>query len=116
MGGDIEELLIAQHTPPWDVALLGLLLAPSGQGAQYRQVSAVGRACLQTTPRQFRVQAIGLRRRENGHLLFQPGGAAGFGQPALELAVDLSQMGDISQSVIQLALRQRPARPVGKAG
>ena len=49
------------------------------------------------------------------HLLVEPVAAPGRAQPLEHLGEELGEMGDVADRIIDLALVERPARPVGEA-
>ena len=77
--------------------------------------SALPRLDLDPFPGQRRIVDIIGRIGEPLHLLVEPGAAPGRPQPLEHLREELGEMGDVADRIVDLALVERPARPVGEA-
>jgi len=90
--------------------------APAGQRLQPAQNIGLAVRKFQPLPRAIRVHHVVGWIGQPCHFLVQPFPAIAVAKLAQHLGEQLRKMGDIADGILDLPIRQRPARPVGEAG
>ena len=115
MGSDVGNGLIFHDATTRDVLTLRLALAPCTECLEPSKNIGFARLHLDAPPDRFRIVAVIFRVGEPLHLVIQPFTAPGLHQFVEHLGENVGQMGDIADSIIDLAFIERSTRPIGKA-
>ena len=115
MSRDLEQRLIADDAVARHVAGLRLALAPGRDGRENAQESLVGGTRLEPLPGIDRVELVEIGILQRRDLPPAPRTPPGAPEIALQLLVHLAKMGHIGQGVVELALVERAAAPIGEA-
>ena len=115
MRGDLDQRLVAQDAVARQIAALGLALTPRGDLEQHGKETRLGRAGLEALPGVLGVLLVGPWIGECGHLLGQPIGPAGLLELFGKTLVDDAKMRYVIERIFELAIAERPARPIGEA-
>ena len=115
MEHDFVQRVVLDDPPPRQVLLPRLGLAPAGERLQSAEHGGVPARKLEPLPRVFRREGEARRVGEPFHLLVEPGAAAGLFQLLDHSREDRGEVGDVGDRIIDLALVERAAAPVGEA-
>lgn len=111
---DFVESLVLYDAPARHVALLRLAFAPCGGDLQAQHIVSCRLAQLQPVPGIFRSRIVDVRIEQIIMLFIEPGEPSFAFQLVVHLWIDVAQMGDVSQGVLKLGIRQWAAAPIGE--